>query len=108
MANLSTLLDNLVITASGQTTGFNIGNETSIGLVIDVSAASGTSPSMALSLLWSDDGTHWATDASAALGTYTAVGGGAVSVPVKGELFAVAYAVTGTTPSFTVTIDAEV
>lgn len=75
-------------------------------LLVNVTAASGTTPSLALSVEWSNDGTVWATPETA--DTFTALTVAAVKVKTferKAAFYRVVWTITGTTPSFTFTID---
>lgn len=77
-----------------------------LNLVVSVTAASGTTPSLALSVEWSVDGTVWATPETA--DTFTAITAAVNRVKSftrKAPLYRVVWAITGTTPSFTFSID---
>ena len=100
-------------TATGQTSGLTSnlvsGDGTRQGvlnLTANVTAVSGSSPSMTLSVQWSNDGgTTWA-DADTA-DTFTAITAAKTVVKqfqVKASMFRVVYTITGTTPSFTFSI----
>jgi hypothetical protein len=99
-----------VITASGNSTAQQvptvIGN--TLGVVVRATAVSGTSPSLTAKVQWSDDGTNF-VDANPvdALSAVTAVGGTAAAFTIKAPYYRVAWTVTGTTPSFTVTASAH-
>lgn len=101
----------VVVASAARTTSGNSTAQTApgnaIGLFLDVTAASGTTPSLAVSVEWSNDGTNWApadpTDNFAAL---TAAARRAKNVMVKAPYFRVVWAVTGTTPSFTFSVSA--
>lgn len=114
MAQVINVLNAAVITATGQSAAVNpapegsIANNSELSIEIEVTAASGTSPSVQFSVLWSDDGINWAAAPDNIGAALTAVGNAVATVPVRGALFALAYAVTGTTPSFTVTAQAFV
>ncbi len=75
-------------------------------LLVNVTAASGTTPSLALSVEWSNNGTVWATPETA--DTFAALTAAATKVKTferKAVFYRVVWAITGTTPSFTFTID---
>ena len=108
MSQVVTILTADVITATGQSGAFNVGENPSIDVEVEVTAASGTTPSCQFSVLWSDDGTHWAAEPDDVGSALTAVGNAIATIPVRGALFALAYAVSGTTPSFTVNAQAYV
>lgn len=80
------------------------GGET-IAFHVSVTAASGTGPSMALSVEWSNDGTNWAVPETA--DTFTAITTTIQRVKTferKALLYRIVWAITGTTPSFTFSI----
>lgn len=77
-----------------------------VSLGLNITAASGTSPSMTLSVEWSfDGGTTWLVgDPADAFTAKTAVGTAAKSFTVKGNAYRVTWTITGTTPSFTFSV----
>jgi hypothetical protein len=77
-----------------------------LNVLVNVTAVSGTTPSLTLSLQWSNDGTTWAdADAADAFTAITAAGVKAKQFPVKAQYARLAWAITGTTPSFTFSAD---
>lgn len=108
MAQVINVLSAAVITATGQSAAQEVGLAENISVEVEVTAASGTTPSVQFSVLWSDDGTSWAAAPDNIGGALTAVGNAIATVPVRAPYFALAYTVTGTTPSFTVTAKAFV
>jgi hypothetical protein len=77
-----------------------------LALLVNVTAASGTTPSMTLTVQWSHDGTNFADNDTAA-DTFTAITTTKTTVktfPIKAPFYRVAWAITGTTPSFTFTV----
>ena len=112
MAQVIDILTASVITATGQSAAVNpapegsIADNAEISIEIEVTAISGTTPSCQFSVLWSDDGTQWAAEPDNVGAAFTAVGNTVATIPIRGALFALAYTVTGTTPSFTVTAEA--
>ncbi len=113
MGQITTIASGTVLTASGQTAAMKVqalddgavSQQAEISVEIIVTAVSGTTPSAQFSLLWSDDGVHFAADADTIGAAVTAVGNVLATVPVRAAYVAVAYTITGTTPSFTVTAD---
>lgn len=76
-------------------------------LLVDVTAASGGTPSLALSVEWSSDGTNFATPDGTA-DTFTAITGVARKVKSfarRAPFYRIVWAITGTTPSFTFSVD---
>ena len=73
-----------------------------VSLMVDCTAVSGTTPSMTVSLQWSNDGAAWATgdpaDSMTALTTAATVAKNFVS---RGQFARASWTITGTTPSFT-------
>lgn len=95
-------------TSTGQTGAFAIGDDLAGGLgghlnlILNVTAVSGTTPSMTCSVQWSVDGTTWATPSPAdAFAAVTATGAVVQQFAVKAPFYRVVYTITGTTPSFT-------
>jgi hypothetical protein len=93
------------LTASGSSGPTAMGAHTTLRLWLRVSAASGTTPSMTVTVETSGDATTWS-----AVGTFTA----ATGVTAQRKVFSgldryarVSYAITGTTPSFTFTVAGE-
>lgn len=73
-----------------------------VAIAVDVTAASGTTPSMALSVEWSHNGTTWfAADPADTFTAITAATKVVKLFDVKGVMYRLVWAVTGTTPSFT-------
>lgn len=96
------------ITASGTSATFDTTAAHDVEVLVNVSAASGTSPSLTVSLQTSPDGgTTWITVGS--LAAITAAGSAIKSFTAQAGLgFAtlcrLSFAVTGTTPSFTASV----
>lgn len=77
-----------------------------VAVTVNVTAVSGTAPSLTLSLEWSADGTNFGpADPVDAFSPLTAVGVVSKAFDVKARFFRVAWAVAGTTPSFTFRVD---
>ena len=97
-----------VAASSAQTANGNSGpvvlpnSAENIALIIDVSAVSGTTPSAAFTVEWSNDGAIWAKgDAADSFTAITAAGTVVKQFSAKGRMFRLVWALTGTTPSFT-------
>lgn len=90
-------------TASGSSGSLIVNGSERVNFLVDVTAVTGTTPSMALTVEWSHDGTTWfPADPVDSLGAaFTAVGRRARTVDVKAPFCRVVWAITGTTPSFT-------
>lgn len=75
-----------------------------LAVLLNVTAATGTSPSLTVEVQWSNDGTTFASAATPDTFTaITATGAVVKSFPVKGRFCRLKYTITGTTPSFTLT-----
>lgn len=77
-------------------------------LQVDVTAASGTSPTMDLTVEWSFDGTTFAKgDPADSMTQVTGVANGklAKSFTVKGLYYRIVWTIAGTSPSFTFSVD---
>lgn len=82
------------------------GNAGALNVAINVTAASGTTPSMTVTTQWSNDGLIWFdADPVDAFTALTAVKGVVKQFPVKGAYARLVWAITGTTPSFTFSAD---
>jgi hypothetical protein len=91
-----------VATGSGVSTPTLAGGYGGVIAYLNVAAASGTSPSLAVKLQDSPDGVTWYDVPSGAFTAATAVGTQRLSVAGPlGNYVRASYAATGTTPSFT-------
>lgn len=89
-------------TATGQTPAFDEGSHDKLVVLLDVTAVSGTSPSMTVSVQWSHDNVTWFdADPADQFTAITAVGKKTKDFTVKGLYARLNYTITGTTPSFT-------
>jgi hypothetical protein len=104
-----------VVTVSGNSAGApelaNIGHSDrdpapfNLSVLINATAVSGTTPNLVAEVVWSHDGTNFFSAATPDTFTaITAVGGVVKQFPVKGRFARIKYTVTGTTPSFTLTV----
>ena len=97
-----TVLASAARTSTHQSGAFETGALDSIILMIDVTAVSGTSPSMTVNVEWSHDGSTWfVADTADTFTAFTAAAKRAKRFDVKGTRFRLNSAVTGTSPSFT-------
>lgn len=110
MLPAQTIVASAARTTSSNSAAFSVRDqdEKGIGLsnlnvVVDVTAASGTGPSLALEVEWSVDGTTFgAADGSAdTFAAITAAGVKAKRVSIKAPFYRLKWTITGTTPSFT-------
>ena len=97
-------------TATGNSAAIRLGDfGASLGLLVDVTAVSGTTPSMTLTVEWSHDATAWAQGDPA--DTFTAITAASKKVKaftVKAPYYRVVWTITGTTPSFTFSVGEHV
>jgi hypothetical protein len=85
---------------SGNGTSIEVGNRTEVrGLVLDVTAASGTAPTLDVSIQTSDDNTTWRTLKSFA--QKTGVANDHLSSGGLDRYLRFSWVIAGTTPSFT-------
>jgi hypothetical protein len=98
----------LVVASAARTTSGNSGvinpsgDGETINFNVRVTAASGTSPSLALSVEWSNDATNFAVPETA--DTFTAITTTVERVKTferKAKFYRLVWTITGTTPSFT-------
>lgn len=90
------------VTATAQSSLFEEGTGDELAVMLDVTAVTGTSPSMTVSIQWSQNGTDWFTADPA--DTFTAITAATKVTKlftIKGLYARLNYAITGTTPSFT-------
>lgn len=101
-----------VVASAARTTSSNSGTlglaDTggNLNLLVNVSAVSGTSPSLTLTVTWSHDGTTFAAidgtaESFAAITTAKAV---VKQFPIKAPYYQIAWTVAGTTPSLTFSV----
>lgn len=104
-----TLLASTALTASGNTAGMDVGGFGTLRCQVQVSAASGTTPSLTVTVQTSHDNgvtDAWRT-AGAAFGAITAAGNSPWQVFAVDRYVRVSYAVSGTTPSLTTAVVGE-
>lgn len=107
MAGPFTLVPSAAQTASGSSGPLALADgEGILNLQVTVSAVSGTTPSLALAVLWSNDGTNFgAPDGGGDTFTaITAAGTVAKQVQAKGLFAQITWTLTGTSPSFTFSV----
>ena len=81
------------------------GDQIAVGL--NITAVSGTTPSMTVNVIWTQDGTNYLfSDPADAFSVISAVTTAVKTFARKGIGFQLLYVLTGTTPSFTVTATA--
>lgn len=93
-------------TANGTSAAIGLGNMPTVNLEVETTAVSGTTPSMALTVLWSDDGVNFGANDGAAdtFAAITAVGNVVKSLTVRAPYMQLSWALTGTTPNFTFSV----
>lgn len=90
-------------TTTGNGVAYETGDRTEVrGLVLDVTAASGTTPTLDVSVQTSDDNVTWRTLAS--FGQKTAVSNQHLSVAGLDRFMRFSWVIAGTTPSFTFSV----
>jgi hypothetical protein len=90
------------VTSTSQSGLFDIGTGDDLAVMLDVTAVSGTTPNMTVSVQWSNDGSTWFTaDPADTFTALTAAGKVTKLFTIKGLYARLSYAITGTTPSFT-------
>jgi hypothetical protein len=89
-------------TVTGTTPSFDEGSHDKIAIEIDVTAVSGTTPSMTVNVEWSHDNSSWFS--ADPVDAFTAITTALKKVKlfdVKGLYCRLNYTISGTTPSFT-------
>lgn len=101
-----TVVSSAARTATGQSAALQCGGAPVISLLVVTTAASGTTPSMTLSIEWSPDGgTTWcAADAADTFTAITTTTNLAKRFQVKSNTYRIVWTITGTTPSFTFSV----
>lgn len=104
-----TVLASGAVTATGQSAGVDVGGAGTLRAQVQVSAATGTSPSLTVTIQTSHDNgasDAWRT-AGAAYGALTAAGNSPYQCFVVDRYVRVSYAVSGTTPNITFAVVGE-
>lgn len=107
MASTATLLTSQTITANVNSAALTITAPSPSIAYLNVSAVSGTSPTMTVTLQDSPDGVNWYNIPSGAFSAVTAVGTSRLALPAGtavGPNFRASVTVGGTTPSFTASL----
>lgn len=87
-------------TGNSNPQGSTLGNR--VVIAVDVTAVSGTTPSMTLSVQWSHDGTTWIdADVADAFVAITAAKKTVKDFVMKAPIWRLVWTISGTTPSFT-------
>jgi hypothetical protein len=90
------------VTTTSQSGLFDEGTGEDLAVMLDVTAVSGTTPSLTVSVQWSNDGSTWFTaDPADAFTAITAATKVTKAFAIKGLYARLNYLVSGTTPSFT-------
>lgn len=98
----ATVLASAARTTTGQSSAFSVGDGGTLAVLVDVTAVSGTSPSLTVNVEWSNDGATWFQgDPADSFTALTAAGKKAKSFTVKGLNARLNYTISGTGPSFT-------
>jgi hypothetical protein len=100
-----TLAASAARTADDASTGVELGDRTTVRLLLDVTAASGTTPSLGVSIQTSHDGSTWRE-----IGAFTALtttGSQRISLGALDRYVRVVWTLGGTDPSFTFSISGE-
>lgn len=103
MAYESTLIEaSGAKTATGNGTAQGAPSGSRLAVALDVTAVSGTSPTMTVSVQWSHDGSTWHDgDAADAFTTITAAAKKVKMFDQKAPFYRLLWTIGGTTPSFT-------
>lgn len=93
-------------TTTGNSGALQCGGAPKLNLLVDCTAASGTTPNMALSVEWSTDGgtTFCTGDPADAFTALTAAGKVCKQFSAKSNVYRIVWTITGTTPSFTFSV----
>src|SRR5579872_6854965 len=103
----NTLVASAARTATGNSGAIAVGSgAANLELEPEVTAASGTSPTMTLSIQWSDDGTNFGNNdgSTDAFAQVTTTGNVTKSIPVRAPYMQLTWTIGGTSPSFTFSV----
>lgn len=102
----TTVIASAARTTSGQSASLQCGQVPVISLLVNVTAASGTTPTLDITVQWSPDGgATWASaDPVDSFTQITAAGNVAKRFAVKANVYRIVYTIGGTTPSFTFSV----
>jgi hypothetical protein len=94
-------------TASGTTATFGTGNMALCGMFVNVTAASGTLPSLVVTLQHSPDGIVWynAGNITITITTVATIASAPPALLLLADYSRVAWTISGINPSFTFTVD---
>ncbi|MEW6095366.1 MAG: hypothetical protein AB1567_02400 [bacterium] len=90
-------------TTSGESQIIPIDYYTNAQVFLDITAASGTSPTLDVTIEYSPDGSRWFTHTSFSQKTTT--GKDTLRISSLGAYMRIKYTIAGTTPSFTFSVD---
>lgn len=91
-------------TTSGTSSGFNK-NDLHEGLMLlDVTAVSGTGPTLDVAMQTSPDNTNWFNLPNGAFSTFSGIGKQALQINNFGKYIRIAYTIAGANPSFTFSV----
>lgn len=105
MAQSRTVVASAGRTATGSSAAIDIGEYThgELSVLLEVTAVSGTTPSLTVSVEWSNDAVDWFTPETA--DAFNAITAAATrrtkEFDIKARYYRVVWTITGTTPSFT-------
>lgn len=89
-------------TTSGSSAAITSPSSQSSAIHVDVTAVTGISPNLALTVEWSNDGITWVkSDPVDSFTAITAASTAVKTIVLKGAYFRLVWTLTGTTPSFT-------
>lgn len=99
---VNTVLTSAARTATGQSSAFEVGRHDELAVLVDVTAVSGTTPSMTVNVEWSHDATTWfVADPADAFTAISTASKKVKTFTVKGLYARLNFTISGTTPSFT-------
>ena len=108
MATVQNVAPSAARTTSGDSGYFQTPQGSGLSVMVNVSAVSGTTPSMLLTVEWTNDGVNFAKgDPADTFTAITTVGNRVARFIQKGIGFRVVWTLTGTTPSLTFSVTAD-
>lgn len=100
----NTVVPSSARTTTGQSGAANSGGQI-VSLLVDVTVVSGTTPTLVVSVQWSNDGATWVdADPADAFTSVNATGRKVKTFDRKATQYRVVWTIAGTTPSFTFSV----
>lgn len=104
-SNVITALDSEARTASGNSDSQDLGQWVEMIIIVDVTAVSGTNPTLDIQLQYSPDDVNWYDDETEYFLQFYGVKDSIAKLTNFGQYVRIKYTIAGTDPSFTFSVD---